>query len=433
MDPNHRFPLKDGLGQATIQALQKQSLDASELLRRNLETEIQAQLKASLEAKHKRDLSDIQQQLESEKQQRERERLTTAEAIEKARLEAKKAEAERFRHREEELAQNKQATEAILKELRESLHLKHAAEIKLRRELDDLQAAKETSIAEAVNKARNEMRESLSAQATEQAKVTLEKEKEQWGLQRAQLEKQLQDARASAEDLKRKMEQGSQQTQGEALELTLEAGLRARFPLDTISEVFKGERGADILQTVIAPGGRPCGKIVWETKNTKQWNPKWLEKLREDQLSSKSDLAVLVSITLPNDIKTFDIIDGIWVCSLSSWLALAVALRTQLIALDSARSTSVNRDQKMELLYSYLAGNEFRIRVETMVNTFSAMHQQLQQEKRALTKHWNMRAKQIDAVIDNISGMYGDLQGIMGAQSLPDVQALALDDTDDDK
>lgn len=497
IDPSHRFPLKDGLGQATIQALQKQSLDASEQLRRSLESEIQAQIQAKVQAKHSRDLSEIQQQLESEKQRREKERLAAAEALEKLRIEAKAtaeqdnkrlkedleklsaenreikklqadlerekarlanreeelklenakqlnlerekikeatraAEAERFRLREEELTQSKQATEALLRELREALSAKNAAELKLRREMDDLLAAKETAIAQAVNTARNEMRETLAAQEAEKAKIALAKEKEEWSLQRAHLEKQLQDARNSAEDLKRKMEQGSQQTQGEALELTIEAGLRARFPMDTVVEVGKGERGADIIQTVIAPGGRVCGKIIWEAKNTKSWGTKWLEKLREDQLSSKSDLAVLVSVALPEGVTTFDLVDGVWVCSLSSWLALAVALRTQLIALDGARSSSVNREQKMELLYNYLAGNEFRIRVENMVNTFNAMHEQLQQERRALNKHWNTRAKQIDTVIDNISGMYGDLQGIMGAQSLPDVSSLALEGTEEE-
>lgn len=497
-DPNHRFPLKDGLGQATIQALQKQSHDASEQMRRSLESEIQTQIQAKLEAKHSRDLAEVQQQLESEKQRREKERLANAEALEKAKQEARAAadqdnkrlkedleklatenleikklqadlerekvrlanreeeikleaarqlnqerdkikeaaraaEAERFRLREEELVQSKQATDALLKELRESLNAKNAAELKLRREMDDLLAAKDMAIAEAVNKARNEMREALAAQEAEKARLQLAKEKEEWSLQRAHLEKQLQDARNSAEELKRKMEQGSQQTQGEALELTIEAGLRARFPMDTIAEVGKGERGADVIQTVVAPSGRVCGKIIWEAKNTKAWGAKWTEKLRDDQLSSKSDLAVLVSAALPEGVTTFDFVDGVWVCSLSSWLALAVALRAQLIALDGARSSSVNREQKMELLYNYLAGNEFRIRVENMVNTFNAMHAQLQQERRAITRHWNLRAKQIDTVIDNISGMYGDLQGIMGAQSLPDVSSLALEGGDEEE
>ena len=242
-------------------------------------------------------------------------------------------------------------------------------------------------------------------------------------------EKQINDLRQALEDARRRSQLGSQELQGEVLELDIQAALEREFPHDLIEPVPKGMRGADIVQQVRDPRLNECGAIVWETKNTKAWQPAWLDKLKADQRSIGAPLAVLVSAVLPESVQGFGRLEGVWVCDLKSWPPLATALREQLIQTRFARSATEGRHEKMELLYQYLAGDEFRQRVETIVEAFEAMQSQLQKEQRAMQRHWAEREKQLQRVISSTTGMYGGLQGIIG-NAMPRVTALELDDED---
>ena len=128
------------------------------------------------------------------------------------------------------------------------------------------------------------------------------------------------------EELKRKAEQGSQQLQGEVLELQLESLLGGKFPLDRIDPVPKGQHGGDILHHVIMPSGLSCGTILWETKRTKTWIDGWLAKLRNDQRSAKAEIAVIVSAILPKGVETFDQVDSVWITHPRAILPVAFAL-----------------------------------------------------------------------------------------------------------
>lgn len=171
----------------------------------------------------------------------------------------------------------------------------------------------------------------------------------------------------------------------------------------------------------------PCGAIVWEAKNAKNWAPAWIAKLKEDQREAGAPLAVLVTTALPDGVRGFGCLDGIWVADLASYPTLAVALRRQLIEISRARAVSTGVSAKMELLYNYLSGHEFRHRVEAIVEAFTAMQAQLARERRAMEKQWAEREKQLDRAIASTTGMYGALAGIIG-QSLPAIPALELDD-----
>jgi len=243
-------------------------------------------------------------------------------------------------------------------------------------------------------------------------------------------EKQITDLRQALEDARRRSQLGSQELQGEVLELDIQAVLEREFPHDRIEPVPKGMRGADIIQQVRDPRLNECGAIVWESKNTKAWQPAWLDKLKADQRSIGAPLAVLVSAVLPESIQGFGRLEGVWVSDLKSWPPLATALREQLIQTSFARSATQGRHEKMELLYRYLAGDEFRQRVETIVEAFEAMQSQLQKEQRAMQRHWAEREKQLQRVISSTTGMYGGLQGIIG-NAMPTVPALELDDEEE--
>src|SRR3972149_10643983 len=221
----------------------------------------------------------------------------------------------------------------------------------------------------------------------------------------AQLKKQLTDATKAKDDLARKLEQGSQQTQGEVLELELEEVLKAEFPHDEIVPVPKGIKGADIIQRVFDHSGHICGQIVWESKNVKAWSENWIQKLKDDQRLVKADLAVIVSSVLPPDIKGISLRDGVWVCDIKLTTSIATMLRQSLEAVSMERMMSVGKNEKMEILYAYLTGVEFKQRIEAIVEAFTGMNEGLQKERMAYEKIWAEREKQIKKVVVNTIGM----------------------------
>jgi hypothetical protein len=248
---------------------------------------------------------------------------------------------------------------------------------------------------------------------------------EQHELKLREKEKLIDDLRRALEEAKRKSEQGSQERQGEVLEIDIQVELERRFPQDLISPVPKGARGADLLQEVRDGTAKACGLIIWETKNTKHWQPAWLDKLKQDQRVIGANLAVIVSAALPDGIVEFGRIDGVWVASLRAWPALALALREQLIQVAFAHAAADGKQEKMEFLYHYLAGDQFRSRVQAIVEAFTALQANLNQERRAMERVWKEREKQIERVLISTAGMYGEVRGIVGS-SLPDMPALEL-------
>jgi len=237
--------------------------------------------------------------------------------------------------------------------------------------------------------------------------------------------KKLSDALIQIEELKNKMQQGSQQTQGEVLELELERILKNEFPSDKIYEVKKGERGADTTHEIIDKLGRSCGVILWESKNA-QWQQGWISKLKGDQRTAKSELAVLVTINKPEWLDSFTYREGVWVTSWQFVVPLAFALRFNLISLHHEKQTKEGKSGKMEVVYEYLIGTEFKHRVEAIVEAFSNLQAEMEREKRWFAAKWGRQEKEIRKVLDHTHGMYGDLQGIVGA-SLPELKSLSLE------
>jgi hypothetical protein len=238
-------------------------------------------------------------------------------------------------------------------------------------------------------------------------------------------DKLIDELRRALDEARRKSEQGSQQRQGAVLELDIGAELARRFPQDLIRPVPKGVRGADLVQQVRDQALRVCGTIVWELKNTRRWQPLWLDKLKADQRALGANLAVIVSTALPEGLAEFGRLDGVWVAGLTAWPALALALREQLLAVAFAHAAAEGKQEKIELLYRYLAGDRFKSRIEAMVEAFTALREGLDRERAAMERLWKEREKQIERVLLNTAGLYGEMRGLVGA-SLPEVPALAL-------
>jgi hypothetical protein len=282
------------------------------------------------------------------------------------------------------------------------------------RELDDAKRELELTVEKRVQEGLSVTREQARKEAEEGLKLRL-MEKEQTI---TSMQKQL-------EEMKRKAEQGSQQLQGEVLELELEAMLRSKFPGDTIEPVPKGEYGGDVLHRVAAVPGQYCGTILWESKRTKNWSDGWLVKLREDQRAAKADIALLISQVLPKGMDTFGSVDGVWIAHPRVALPVAMALRETIVQVACARQASQGQQTKTELVYQYLTGPRFRQRVEAIVEAFSSMKADLDTERKVIMKQWAKREEQIERVMQGTVGMYGDLQGIAG-KTLPEIQGLEL-------
>lgn len=265
------------------------------------------------------------------------------------------------------------------------------------------------------------------ARRSDDARTEMAKQKdEEYRLKEAENAKKLADMTRQIDELKRKAEQGSQQSQGEILEVDLEAALERAFPMDEIQPVPKGTLGADVIHLVKDERALLCGSIVWESKRTKAWSDGWLQKLKDDKLAAKAQIAVIVSTTLPKDIASFDCRDGVWVVAPALALPLASALRVTLMESASAKRSVEGRHDKMAAVYDYLSGPEFKARVTAIVETFSAMKSDLDAEKKAMLKIWAKREKQIDRIVTNTVGLHGELQGIIG-QSLPTIEALEIE------
>jgi hypothetical protein len=227
------------------------------------------------------------------------------------------------------------------------------------------------------------------------------------------------------EELKRKAEQGSQQSHGEVLELELEELLRGRFPTDIIEPVGKGELGADVVQQVNGAVGQAAGIILWESKRTKAWSDGWLAKLRDDQRRCGADVALIISQALPKHVQHFDLIDGVWVTHPRCAIPMAIALRQTLIEVNSLRLVQHGQQTKMEQVYHYLTGMKFRQRVEAVVEKFNDMREDLDKERKFMGRQWAKRETQIASVIESTVGLVGDLQAIAG-KAMPEIPSLDM-------
>jgi hypothetical protein len=284
--------------------------------------------------------------------------------------------------------------------------------LRKQRELDDARRELDLNVEKKVQESLVAVHAKAKLDAEDGLKAKLsEKEQQISGMQR------------QIEDLRRKAEQGSQQLQGEALELELEALLRNRFPRDLIEPVPKGECGGDVLHRVLGHAGQTCGTIIWESKRTKNWNEAWFAKMRDDQRVAKADIALIVSPVLPKGVEAFDLIDNVWVAEPRFAVPLAIALRQLLIDVAASRLAREGQKTKMELVYQYLTGPQFRHRIDAILEKFNDMRDDLDRERKTMTKLWARREAQLNGVLDSTAGLYGDLQGIAG-RAMPEIEGL---------
>lgn len=435
-------------------------IEISDVLSRKIEHDLKQSLKAEHEQKLKhalerqkshaqnefdQSLQQLKSELEGQAKQLEaakaKEQNLQQQATDLARQQAELETTVTARLKEKETQLKTQLSEKLREEnsllindLKEQLQEKSTAIDESRtREMDLIKQARQ--LEEEKKNMRLEVERRVDASRKELESRMAKEFDEASRLKLLEKEKQIDGLRKSLDEARRKSEQGSMETQGEVLELDLENRLRTAFPHDQFTPVAKGAKGADVIQQVFDATMNECGKIIWEVKNTKAFSPLWIQKLKDDQRSAGASLAVLVSVVLPDSIKQFGQHEGIWLSDIHSYLPLVTALRDQLIQVNFARQASEGKGEKMELMFSYLSGDEFRQRIEAIVEAFNDMQDQLNKERRAMEKLWREREKQIQRITNNTVGMYGEVRGIIGS-SVASIPSLELDpdfDEDDDQ
>lgn len=386
-------------------------------LREKMRREFDERLLES-ERKHSLELERARQESAARDEQlRQMQQATGQKIADALKLQKVQMEAEASQKASESMQVVLRDMQAQLLEKDERLKRSQEEELRLRkaqRELEDAKKDLELEMARRLD----EERKRIFEDATK--RMALEHE-----LKDKERQKQIDDMTRQITELKRKAEQGSQKLQGEVLELELERMLKDNFAYDDISPVSSGIRGADVIQRVRQSSGRVCGTILLESKQAKNWSAGWIDKLKDDLRAAKADVGVIVSTVLPEGVSNFSCIDGIMVVGYGSALPVIGLVRSQLIEIANAKSFNVSRNEKMEALYRYLIGPDFKHRVEGAVDSLAHMLEDLDKEKRAFAKMWAKREKDIESAFCSIAGIYGSMQGMIGS-SLPEIKSLDM-------
>ena len=355
------------------------NIEITEAFRHQIEEEVLG----DISKKHKEDLEKVRIQAEDKvKKELEEKSFIEIEDLRKE-LQEKDEKVSELRENELKLREERRKLEEREKELR----------LEVQRQLDE---------------GRKKIEEGVLRQAVEEHR-----------LKDMEKDKVIQDLRNSLEEARRKAQQGSQQLQGEILELDLEETLRKSFPNDSIEPVGKGIKGADVRQIVKSPKGYICGTVLWETKRTKTWSDSWVAKLKSDLRAEKANIPVIVSQALPIEIEGgFGLKDGVWVCGFNQALPMAVILRKNLLDLGFQKAVSAHKGDKADYLYEYITSHEFRQQVEALAEVYKEMQDELNKEKASFERIWKAREGQLRRLITSTANVVGSIQGRVGSSAL---------------
>jgi hypothetical protein len=386
--------------------------DAGIAMQKHLEIE----LKKNLEAQEKANaikIEELKKQMEEEKRVFEQDEKKKMWAV--AQSEAQKRAEEKNAVQLQALKEDNEAKQKqiLLGQQKELELLKKEQELKNQQDMLKIQLEKQ-----------------LIERSKEIEETAKRKKDEEFELIKKEYEKKLENQMNLVNEMKRKAEQGSMQLQGEIQELAIEDLLSRAFPFDKVTEIKKGQRGADAILTVINEFGQDCGQIIFESKRTQSFSGDWIDKLKTDQRETGSEIAVLVTQTMPKDLDRFGEKEGVWVCNFQEVKSLVYVLREILIKTQNARSVNDNKADKMSVLYSFLTSNQFRQQIEAIVEGFSNLKIELDKEKRAMQRIWKEREVQIEKVISNTIDMYGSIKGIAGNAIAP-IKMLELPDSEE--
>jgi len=389
-----------------------------------LEHDIRLTLEQEFDKKLKENSRTLQKQIEKQEEEKYQMKIRTMESD-------RDTKAARLRELEETVV-------AVEERERKIQDREQQVEVEMRKRLLDREKLLREEIGrQATEKAALELKEKQQAMDREketleiQLKISLndvtEKVRQEERMKTADIQKKLDDQTRLVNEMKRKADQGSMQAQGEVQELAIEEYLRNCFPRDEVQEIGKGKRGGDCIHVVKDVYGNTCGKVLYESKRTKNFGGDWTTKLKEDMRLSQADIGVIVTETMPQEMARFGLLDGIWICTFAEFKALALVFRDSLARIGEVRTAQENKGDKMQLLYDYLTGTEFRQKLEAIVEAFGQMQDDLSREKNQMLSSWSRREKRIFKVMENTVSLYGDVRGIAGT-AVKQIEALEMDE-----
>jgi hypothetical protein len=258
-------------------------------------------------------------------------------------------------------------------------------------------------------------------------KESLEKENDRHRIKELELEKKLLDIQNKNDEMRIQLEQGSQQTQGEVIELDFENSLIKIFPDDEIVPIGKGTKGADVRQIIKTPKGTVCGVILWETKQTKSWDNDWPRKLKNDLRTEKANIPIIVSAAFPKEIKgSMGYTDGVLVVNYQNALVIAEVMRQKLIDVARQKYLAENREGKGEALYEYVVSHEFSQQIESILEVHREMVDQVSKERAAFEKQWKTRIEYSEKMLKSTARMVGSIQGKIGTANNLQIKGLDM-------
>jgi hypothetical protein len=447
----HTFGLEQGFARAALEQFEHSTEGALEAVRRaeRAEADRRAQQLASQRANALRDENAELKRILKEQGEKHAQALkevarlaqqSAAPQLEamRAELAGRQAKIDDFTRRESDLFERERGLEARVAEAAQKRAESLVADERLR--FDSRLAEKDRQLADVRSRELQLLndKQALQDRASEldievarkldsgRAELELRirgQERERGELENAELRKRLTDMQAQLAEAQRKGAQGSQQLQGEVLELTLQEDLERAFALDSIEEVRKGARGGDVIQRVMTRSGQLAGVLLWEAKRAKDWSPQWVTKLKEDMRAAGADVGILVSVgaCYPKEWEAgtlFDLHDDVWVTSWSTAVQLATVLRSGLLQVHKQRLASAGKGEKMEAVYDYLTSSQFSNKLKAIYGAFHRMRQELEAEKSQTLQRWARREKQLQSGVAELVGVAGDIQGL-AQQDLP--------------
>ncbi len=407
---NFEFPLEEALNDELKESIEKEKADLRQKMMVHLNNK---------EAEFKKAEELLKQQLQAKDKEAE-----TMLAAEKQKLQKELQESLRKTISADFENQLKMLQEADV-EKEEKLKLARQKELEFLQKEQALKV-REEEMQITLQRQLMDEREKLKEQLQKEEAEKLNVKEEEFKLKTRELEKQIEDQKRLVDEMKRKAEQGSMQLQGEVQELLLEELLQTTFPFDKIEPVGKGVRGADCIQTVRNQFGIEVGKIIYESKRTKDFTNEWIEKLKTDMRNLGTDVAVIVTQALPKDMERFGEKDGVYICTFTEVRSVVLLLRNALLKIFDAKKSQENKGDKMVMLYDYLIGNEFSEQWKAIREGFMSMRLSIQKERDAMEKLWKAREKQLEKVLLNAAHIRGSIEGIAGAD------AVNLNIADDD-
>jgi hypothetical protein len=323
------------------------------------------------EKQFRRELRDAKQRAE----RAEREKQQELKNLQKDYTERLSAERESARRR---------AERDVKKQLLDAEKRVKDAESRKREEIErvrlEFQAQVEQEVARTV-------RLSTKENETKLEKLQREREKD-----RVRYEADSAKLQGKLEDLSRKLEKQSGEQLGSEAELDLYIELRQAFREDKIERVGRGVRGADIVQHVM-DGTKIVGRIVYESKNTLDWNQGFIVQAKKYQTQYETPHVMIVTRAFPCKQKGLCVEKGIPVVEKGMVISLATVIREGVIEIAKLRLSDSVRDEKAQELFDYVVGDRFVTRFRVMAEGIASLRDQQQKERTWHENAWQAESK----------------------------------------